>query len=197
MANPQSIQGAGAKAKGELRECLGQFKQSIIAVAAFSFFINLLMLVPPLFMLQMFDRVLSSGSVETLVMLLIVAVGLLIVLGLLEFSRNRVLVRAGGRLDQMLSSRLFDATFLRALRRPDSATAQPLQDLTTLRQFMTGQGVFAFFDAPCSYVLKPHLDTAHGLALIAVPHWLRANGVSFGCDIEFMTRYEAPGSYLG
>nr|WP_255773216.1 type I secretion system permease/ATPase [Halorhodospira sp. 9622] len=127
---------------------MGQLKQAIIAVAAFSFFINLLMLVPPMFMLQMFDRVLSSGSVETLVMLLVVAVGLLIVLGLLEWSRNRVLVRAGGRLDGMLGSRLFDATFFRALRRPDGANAQPLQDLTTLRQFMTGQGVFAFFDAP-------------------------------------------------
>lgn len=127
---------------------MGQLKQAIIAVAAFSFFINLLMLVPPMFMLQMFDRVLSSGSVETLVMLLVVAVGLLIVLGLLEWSRNRVLVRAGGRLDEMLSNRLFDATFFRALRRPDGASAQPLQDLTTLRQFATGQGVFAFFDAP-------------------------------------------------
>jgi len=127
---------------------MAQLKQAIIAVAAFSFFINLLMLVPPMFMLQMFDRVLSSGSVETLVMLLVVAVGLLMVLGLLEWSRNRVLVRAGGRLDEMLSNRLFDATFFRALRRPDSASAQPLQDLTTLRQFMTGQGVFAFFDAP-------------------------------------------------
>ncbi|MCG5533001.1 type I secretion system permease/ATPase [Halorhodospira sp. 9621] len=149
MAEPKRVKGgSGTDGQGELRQCMGQLKQAIIAVAAFSFFINLLMLVPPMFMLQMFDRVLSSGSVETLVMLLVVAVGLLIVLGLLEWSRNRVLVRAGGRLDEMLSNRLFDATFFRALRRPDSANAQPLQDLTTLRQFMTGQGVFAFFDAP-------------------------------------------------
>lgn len=149
MSKTQQAQGAGsAGGQGELRECVGQLRQAVVAVAAFSFFINLLMLVPPIFMLQMYDRVLSSGSVETLVMLLIVAVGLLIVLGMLEWSRNRVLVRAGGRLDQMLSSRLFDATFIRALRRPDNATTQPLQDLTTLRQFMTGQGVFAFFDAP-------------------------------------------------
>ncbi|MCG5538614.1 type I secretion system permease/ATPase [Halorhodospira sp. 9622] len=148
MSRSQSQASGQAQEQGELRACLGQLKQAIIAVAAFSFFINLLMLVPPMFMLQMFDRVLSSGSVETLVMLLVVAVGLLIVLGLLEWSRNRVLVRAGGRLDGMLGSRLFDATFFRALRRPDGANAQPLQDLTTLRQFMTGQGVFAFFDAP-------------------------------------------------
>ncbi|MBK1735062.1 type I secretion system permease/ATPase [Halorhodospira abdelmalekii] len=127
---------------------MGEFKQAIATVALFSFFINILMLVPPIFMLQMFDRVLSSGSVPTLVMLLVVAIGLLIVLGLLEWSRNRVLVRVGGRFDQMLNRRLFDATFFRALRRPEGATTQPLQDMTTLRQFMTGQGVFAFFDAP-------------------------------------------------
>jgi len=134
--------------QGELRQCMGRLRQAFTSVALFSFFINLLMLVPPIFMLQMYDRVLSSGSVPTLVMLLILAVGLLLVLGLLEWSRNRVLVRAGGRLDSMLSDRLFDATFLRALRRPDQANTQPLQDLNTLRQFMTGQGVFAFFDAP-------------------------------------------------
>ena len=138
----------GKPGPGELRRSFGQLRQAFLAVALFSFFINLLMLVPPLFMLQMFDRVLSSGSIPTLVMLLIVAVGLLIVLGLLEWSRNRVLVRAGARLDAQLADRLFDATFFRSLRRPDRATTQPLRDLTSLRQFMTGQGVFAFFDAP-------------------------------------------------
>lgn len=134
--------------RGELRSCLEQFKFTIASVALFSFFINLLMLVPPVFMLQMFDRVLSSRNVETLVMLLVIAFALLVVLGLLEWSRNRVLVRVGARFDAMLSQRLFDTTFLRALRRPTEASNQPLQDLTTLRQFMTGQGVFAFFDAP-------------------------------------------------
>jgi ATP-binding cassette, subfamily C, bacterial EexD len=139
---------AGAPGRGELRESLGRLRQAIVAVALFSFFINLLMLVPPIFMLQMFDRVLASGSIPTLVMLLVVAVGLLIVMGMLDWARNRVLVRAGSRFDAMLDRRLFDATFFRALRSPDSGTTQPLKDLVNLRQFMTGQGVFAFFDAP-------------------------------------------------
>ncbi|MCG5534680.1 type I secretion system permease/ATPase [Ectothiorhodospira mobilis] len=141
-------QGPDSAPKGELRQSMTQLKQAFFSVALFSFFINLLMLVPPIFMLQMYDRVLSSGSIPTLVMLLIVAVGLLIVMGLLDWSRNRVLVRAGTRLDALLDRRLFDATFFRALRSPDSGSTQPLKDMVTLRQFMTGQGVFAFFDAP-------------------------------------------------
>ena len=165
---------AGAAARdsgpGELRQSLNQCSGAFAAVGLFSFFINLLMLVPPIFMLQMFDRVLSSGNVHTLVMLLVVAVGLLIVMGLLEWSRNRVLVRVGARLDGMLSRRLFDATFLQALRRPENASTQPLQDLTNLRQFMTGQAIFAFFDAPWTplfllliFLFHPWLGT---LALI-------------------------------
>lgn len=149
---------------------MGQFKAAFWSVALFSFFINLLMLVPPVFMLQMFDRVLSSGSIPTLVMLLVVAIGLLIVLGLLEWSRNRVLVRVGARFDGLLSNRLFDATFFRAMRQPDSGSTQPLKDLTSVRQFMTGQGVFAFFDAPWTplflallFLFHPWLGT---LALI-------------------------------
>ena len=147
MTNPSPVPG-GQAPPGELRRQLVPLKQAFVAVALFSFFINLLMLVPPIFMLQMFDRVLTSGSIPTLVMLLVVAVGLLVVLGLLDWARNRVLVRAGSRFDAMLDRRVFDATFLRALRAADNGSAQPLKDLVTLRQFMTGQGIFAFFDAP-------------------------------------------------
>ncbi|WP_238984752.1 type I secretion system permease/ATPase [Ectothiorhodospira haloalkaliphila] len=147
MSQTPNTAGAQAK-KGELRQSMSHLKQAFVSVAVFSFFINILMLVPPIFMLQMFDRVLSSGSIPTLVMLLVVAIGLLIVMGLLDWSRNRVLVRAGTRLDALLDKRLFDATFFRALRSPDSGSTQPLKDMVTLRQFMTGQGVFAFFDAP-------------------------------------------------
>lgn len=161
---------ASSRGERELRSTMGQFKAAFWSVALFSFFINLLMLVPPVFMLQMFDRVLSSGSIPTLVMLLVVAIGLLIVLGLLEWSRNRVLVRVGARFDGLLSNRLFDATFFRAMRQPDSGSTQPLKDLTSVRQFMTGQGVFAFFDAPWTplflallFLFHPWLGT---LALI-------------------------------
>lgn len=133
---------------GELRSVMGQFRAAFWSVALISFFVNLLMLVPPIFMLQMFDRVITSGSIPTLVMLLVVAVLLLVVMGLLEWSRNRILIRGGARLDELLADRLFRATFFRALRSPDAGSTQPLKDLASLRQFLTGQGVFAFFDAP-------------------------------------------------
>ncbi|MBC7136386.1 MAG: hypothetical protein H5U25_12215 [Oceanibaculum nanhaiense] len=74
----------------------------LLATAVFSFFVNLLQLVAPLFMLQVYDRVLQSRSGETLVALVVIAVVLLIVMGLLEAIRSRVLVRMGARIDQLM-----------------------------------------------------------------------------------------------
>ncbi len=132
----------------------------------FSFVINGLLLVSPVYMLQVYDRVLSSGSEATLLALTIVAVGLLGVMAILHLFRARILVRIGARLDQMLSDRLFAAVFDRQLKRPQIQRAQPLNDLNTLRQFITGQGLFAFFDVPWTpmflivlYLIHPFLGT--------------------------------------
>ena len=116
-------------------------------VTIFSLLINLLMLVPPLFMLQIFDRVLTSGSIPTLVTLSAMAVGLLIVLGLLEWTRKRVMVHAGVRLDTLVSERLFHSGFAES-RRAGRETERIFEDLTQVRQFLTGAGVYAFLDAP-------------------------------------------------
>jgi ATP-binding cassette subfamily C protein EexD len=113
-----------------------------------SLFINLLMLVPTLYMLQLYDRVLASRSMETLIMLTIIVVVMFFVLGMLEFVRSRILIRVGNAIDSKMSNRLFDAMFALANRHPGKATAQPLGDLTQIRQFLTGTPLFAFFDAP-------------------------------------------------
>ena len=134
--------------KSELVEALKTWKKSFIYVGCFSFFINILMLVPPLYMLQIYDRVLASRSEETLIMLTLIVVVLFITMGLLEFIRSRVLVRLGNRIDIQFSSRVFDAIFELANRYPSKATTQAISDLTYIRQFMTGNGLFAFFDAP-------------------------------------------------
>jgi PrtD family type I secretion system ABC transporter len=114
----------------------------------FSFFINLLMLTAPLYMLQIYDRVLSSRSESTLVALTVLAGGMLLVMGLLDLIRSRVLVRVGSRLDDALNQRVFSAIFQRSLRIGRGERSQPLRDLDSLRQFLTGPGPFAFFDAP-------------------------------------------------
>ncbi|MBF8221409.1 type I secretion system permease/ATPase [Halomonas sp. 328] len=131
-----------------LRQALGVCRGGFVSVGFFSLFINLLMLVPAIYMLQVYDRVLSTRSGETLLMLTLVVVFLFAVMGLLELVRSRMLVRIGNRLDALLNERLYRAMFRRSLLGKGSASAQPVDDLTTLRQFLAGNGLLAFFDAP-------------------------------------------------
>jgi len=135
--------------KNELQEALLQCKSSFLTVAFFSMFVNLLLLVPSFYMLEVYDRVVSSRSVTTLVMLTLLVVLLMAVYGALEWVRSRIMVRISTRLDLMLSQRVFNASFKQALFSHGAVvSAQPLSDLTGLRQFLTGSGLFAFFDAP-------------------------------------------------
>lgn len=131
--------------KVALKACKGSF----ISVGFFSFFVNALMLVPSFYMLQVYGRVVTSGSISTLVMLTLILTLLMATMGSLEWTRSRIMVRLSTRLDVLLSRDLYRASFKRAL---DSggmdASAQPLNDLTGLRQFLTGNGLFAFFDTP-------------------------------------------------
>ena len=132
----------------ELKKSLLSAKKSFIMVGLFSMFINILMLVPPLYMLQLYDRVLGSRSQDTLIMLTLIVVVLFITMGLLEVVRSRVLVRVGNKLDFMLSQSIFDNLFELERKAPGRSSSMPLNDLTQVRQFMTGNGLFAFFDAP-------------------------------------------------
>lgn len=135
--------------QNELQQALRACKGAFVSAGVFSMFINLLMLVPAFYMLQVYDRVVTSGSVSTLIMLTLIMLLLLSTMGGLEFVRSRILVRVSTRLDSLLGSRLFNLSFRQSLHSNGMATnAQPLQDLTGLRQFMTGSGFFAFFDAP-------------------------------------------------
>ena len=132
----------------ELKSSIFKLKKYFIIVGVFSFFINMLMLVPPLYMLQLYDRVLSSRSEGTLIMLTSIVVVLFITMGLLEVTRSKVLVRLGNKIDAFLSTRVFDSIFALSNKQPMKSNSQPLSDLTQIRQFMTGNGLFAFFDAP-------------------------------------------------
>jgi PrtD family type I secretion system ABC transporter len=131
----------------ELRALLGSMKQYFWGVGAFSFVINLLQLTAPLYMLQVYDRVLNSRNETTLLMLTILVVALFLVMAAIEFVRSRVLVRVGAAMEAKLNDRVFDAAFEATLRRGGNAR-QALTDLTQLRQFMTGNGPFVLFDAP-------------------------------------------------
>lgn len=120
-----------------------------MSVGFFSLFINALMLVPTFYMLQVYGRVVTGGSLTTLAMLTLILTFLLVTMGLLEWVRSRIMVRVSTRLDVLLSRDVYRASFKRALDSGgQDASAQPLSDLTGLRQFMSGNGLFAFFDAP-------------------------------------------------
>jgi len=137
------------KKRTDLETVLRACRSSFFSVGLFSMFINLLMLVPAFYMLQVYDRVVTSGSVPTLVMLTLVMLLFMTTMGALEWVRSRIMVRVSTRIDTLLGSRLYDASFKQALYTGGvQANAQPLNDLTGLRQFLTGNGLFAFFDAP-------------------------------------------------
>ncbi len=133
----------------EIRGALARCRDSFVAVGTFSCGINVLFLVPAIYMLQVYDRVLTSGSEATLLMLTLIVLFLLGTLGALEWVRTQIMVRVSQRIDALLGDRLFDLSFRQALVSGGTQSgAQPLQDLQGLRQFATGSGVFAFFDAP-------------------------------------------------
>ena len=134
--------------KDDLTGALKASKRGFIAAGFFSLFINLLMLTSPLYMLQVYDRVVASRSLETLFFLTMIMVLMFSVMGTLEWVRSRILVRLSNQMDQYLSQRVYSAMFELGVRSPNQRTSQPLSDLTSLRQFMTGNGLFAFFDAP-------------------------------------------------
>lgn len=123
-------------------------KRSLGYVGLFSLFINFLFLVPPLYMLQVYDRVLTSRSTETLVVLTLVVVWLFLTMGVLEFARSRILIRFSNRFDQSLADTVYRELSRRAAEQPGTASQQPLQDVSTLRQFLSGNAPFAIFDSP-------------------------------------------------
>jgi ATP-binding cassette subfamily C protein EexD len=137
--------GSGTALKAALDAC----RASFMSAAFFSLFVNLLMLLPAIYMLQVYDRVLTSGSESTLLMLTLIVVFLFIVLGGLEWLRAQILIVSSMRLDALLGPKVHDAIFTRTLTSGGrQADAQPLTDLDRLRQFLTGQGLFAILDAP-------------------------------------------------
>ncbi len=127
---------------------LAAHKKSLWGIGLFTAVINLLMLAPAIYMLQVYDRVLASSNTMTLLMLTILVLGIFVFIGLLEWIRSAVVIRLGTRIDMQLNQRVFNAAFASQLTGHKIPAAQALNDLTALRQFATGNALFAFFDAP-------------------------------------------------
>src|SRR5260221_3405943 len=145
-----------------LNHAISAARAALIPAGIFSLFINMLALVSPLYMLQVYDRVLSSRNLMTLLFLTLIAVFLYLVYGSLEALRSRVLIRGGARFENVLRTPLFETTFSATLRRTTGTEAQPFRDADTVREFLTGHGMLGFFDMPwvplfvaASFLLHP------------------------------------------
>ncbi len=174
-----------------VKNAFSSCSSNLLIVIFFSFFINILMFVAPLHMLQMYDRVLVSRNEVTLLVLTGLALGLLVVYGILEAVRSRILVRLSLRFDELVSHEMFDVTFESTLKHPRVATPQALRDVDMLRDFISGGAVIAFCDAPwvplfisACFILHPLLGfVALGGAVLvfclaALNEWLTRKKIS-------------------
>ena len=134
--------------RNEIADVIRTRSKIFWTVGIFTAFINILMLVPSIYMLQVYDRVLPSGNEITLLMLTLIMLGMFGMMALLEYARSMVVIRIGAQLDMRLNSRIYTAAYEENLKNKSADAGHMLNDLTNVRQFLTGNALFAFFDAP-------------------------------------------------
>ena len=163
----------------EIRSAFGTGRGLFVSIGLFSIFVNLLMLTGPLFMLQVYDRVLSSRSEATLTALFVLVAGLYLLMGILDWARARVASRIGAGFQDRLDKRVFDALLRRSVVPSERARpATGLKDLEAVQRFMGSPVLFAIFDIPWTpififaiFIFHPlmgWLAIAGGLSLITI-----------------------------
>lgn len=168
-----------ARGSAELRAVRAEAKGLYLAVAVFSAFVNVLGLTGPIFMLQVYDRVLGSRSEETLAALFVLVILLFAIMGLLDLARGRVLTRVAARFQARLERRVFAASLARASLSPgDPVAANALRDLDAVQRLIGAPVLVALFDMPWApiyllavFVFHPWLGVTAltgGVVLVAV-----------------------------
>ncbi|MFC3612472.1 type I secretion system permease/ATPase [Lutimaribacter marinistellae] len=163
----------------ELRDARRQSRGLYWIVGVFSFFANMLMLTGPLYMLQVYDRVLGSRSEETLVALSLLVVFLYGIMGILDYTRGRIMARAGARFQAALDKRVFDAMIRRSAVAQDAAAQTGLGDLQSIQRLISSPVLSAFFDIPWTPVFL------FGIALFHP--WLGMLAIGGGAVLIFIT----------
>ncbi len=170
-----------AEQKSELREALFSLKPVIKNAMFFSFFTNLLVLAPTIYMLEVYDRVVNSRSYMTLIMETLLVLVAYVVMEVLEWVRTRLLQQGALDFDRKTGNRTFDAMFEANLRRVPGATSQVLTDLRTLREFISSPAVLAMMDVPLSllyavaiFVINPTMGwmSIGGALILGIVAWL-------------------------
>ncbi|WP_068116251.1 type I secretion system permease/ATPase [Tropicimonas marinistellae] len=164
----------------ELQEARAKSRNLFGAAFLFSIFVNLLMLTGPLYMLQVYDRVLGSRSVETLLALTVLVAFLYMMMGILDYARGRVMARAGARFQTLLDSRVFSAVLRSETGRPGAEVAQTgLRDLEIVQRFLSSPALLAFFDMPWTPIFL--------LAIFVFHTWLGVLAVVGGATLVCVT----------
>lgn len=144
-----------------LRLCLSTQRKKIMAVVVFSFFINLLMLTVPLYLLQIFNRVIPSQSVDTLIFLTIIVFVSLVTLAFLEAMRRMVFSRIGIWLDKRLGGFILSGSIVRSVNKCRPSSSQGLRDLSTIRRLFSGASLFPILDIPWTPIFMLVLFLLH------------------------------------
>ena len=190
--------------RNELSRILWEFRYEFVVAGVFSMIANLLMLTPTIYMLQVYDRVMLSQSMGTLMAVSLITLFFFGVLTFAEWSRSKLLVSSGVRMDELLSKRLFHASYDAYLNPAVKNPSRAFNDLTEVRQFLTGNGIFAFFDAPWApiyiavlFLLHPWLGVmAIGFAAVqASLAWWGSNASKPAQAVASKSQQDA-GSYL-
>lgn len=134
----------------ELHAAVGRIKPLLRRAAFFSIVAGMLVLAPSAYMLEVYDRVVSSRNHFTLLMLTLAVLGAFVVMEVLEWIRARILLQAGSEMEAKLAPRVFDAVFQANVRRLQGTGLQPMVDLRTLREFVGSQPVTAVMESPAS-----------------------------------------------
>ncbi len=149
--------------RAELRDVRKRSRALYWTVGLFSLFANLLMLTGPIYMLQVYDRVLGSGSEETLIALSILVVFLYGIMGILDYTRGRIMARVGARFQEDLDRRVFDAVVRKSAVAPDVKTNAGLADLEAVQRLMTSPVLMAAFDLPWTPIFFAGIFIFHPL----------------------------------
>ena len=131
-----------------LRTCLSMQRGKIFSVVIFSFIINVLMLTTPLYLLQIFNRIIPSQSIDTLIFLTIIVFASLITLAILEVLRRQVFSSLGAWLDKRLGGFVLSGSIVRSVNKCSPSSAQTLRDLSTIRRLFSGSSLFPILDIP-------------------------------------------------
>jgi PrtD family type I secretion system ABC transporter len=147
MSEKSSKTGQASSGPTELEQAIRACRSALGVCAIFSLAINVLMLATPIYMLQVYDRVLTTGGVETLVMLTLIVIIALVVMCALEALRTSITIRVGCWLNEQLGP-AYLACAVRGRLQGELSGAEPLRDISQIQNFIATQGLTAFFDAP-------------------------------------------------